>query len=85
MDNSSEHLITGVRVRVEIGAKSTAHMSFRILNRVVKLKAKGTLWYDFALCDAEAIYGSLHNLETEFITEDSKVTPIRILSIEIFV
>jgi hypothetical protein len=54
------------------------------LNRVIKLTAKGALWYDIPLCDAEIIYGHSNAIETEFITDDPKTSPLKIYAIEIF-
>lgn len=36
------------------------------------------------MCDAEILYSTLNGIDTEFVTEDPKNSPIRIYAVEVF-
>lgn len=57
---NSDHVIVGLRIKVDTGTKVTPQISFKLMNRVVKFMGKGPAWYDVALCDAEILYGALN-------------------------
>lgn len=57
---NSDHVIVGLRIKIDPGTKIPSQTSFKIMNRVVKFVGKGPAWYDVALCDAEILYGALN-------------------------
>ncbi len=100
LESNSEHLITGIRFKVDLTPlkPSSAALSFKVFNRIVKLKtppkvgpssavaANMMIWFDIGFCDAEILFSSVNNnsIETEFLTDDPKNMPLKIFSIEVY-
>ncbi|CDW77116.1 e3 ubiquitin-protein ligase ubr4 [Stylonychia lemnae] len=85
LDIQTDHVLTGIRVRIEQQPKLSQDVGFRLFHRQIKLRAKSSLFFfDIPFCDAEVIFGATNVIECEFITEDVARVPIRIYCIEFF-
>jgi hypothetical protein len=95
LDNSSDYVITGLRVRLDYSAyrQQSQFITMKLFNRDYKFtnyigRGHGQpMLFDIPFCDAEILFGSSatsQNLSFEFMTEDPKQVPIRIVSIDVF-
>jgi len=85
LESKSEHLIVGIRVRMDGGRDNPSKIAVKIMNRNnFVLYSRGPFWYDFPLCDAEIISVQQSALQIAFCSEDPKHSPLRIYCIELF-
>jgi hypothetical protein len=85
LDQGSEQVMTGLRIRIDQNSKSANGIQFKLFNRTpMKFKAGQAIFFDIPFCDSEIIYAASQGIESEFITEDLKNAPIKILQIELY-
>lgn len=84
LEINSDHVLTGLRMKLDFTSKSQNGIQLKLFNRVVKLKAKTGIWFDIPFCDAEVMYCQSQNLEAELITDDVANSPIKIFQVEFF-
>jgi len=84
LEQSSDHVFTGFRIKLDFNNKSVAGIQAKLFNRVVRFKSKTPIWFDVPFCDAEVIYGCNQNVEIELSTDDVQNSPIKIYAMEFF-
>ena len=85
LDQTSDHVITGVRLRLDHYKSSSNTIVLKVFNRQIKLKTLGSpLWLDIPFCDAEIMFGSFQSIDMELSTEDLRQAPIKLFSFEVF-
>jgi hypothetical protein len=81
----SDYMIVGVRIKID-GPTRNGETKVKVMEREpLKVSPGEGYFYDLALSDVEAIYGSQNSIDLTFSTNDATKNPIRIHKILIFI